>query len=271
MKFHSSLNMLYIIVRNYYLTKTFRKFFKRYNDYKHNTDIYNTNYLSSIDKNDIVPYVNATVALNALKFRGGAYDAPFYYALFRLMNLVEKYIFKSLPKRIVAPFIAWKKLKKAHPEIEVLEDILVVYFSVTSVGVVLYSKNNPTIDLGDTLTERISTFEQFLLKEGVNNEICDSQATMLYNILGNSSIDSDVRLTLLRLWFGQYSTSSNAGEQQGLILCFIAALKFLFFADYNEFTNILNLLRNLLKEGKISEAMFKLILRRLERMGVSLK
>lgn len=94
---------------------------------------------------------------------------------------------------------------------------------------------------------------------------------MLYQVLGNSIMDSSVRVNLLKLWFNYYSTLINNGEQQGLILSFIAALQFLFVTDYNEFTKILDLLRKLLEEKNISEAMFNLILRRLERKGVILK
>ena len=201
MKFNRIVNILYTATRNYCFLKIARKFLKNYNEYKHNIDLYNTNYLSSVDKNDIVSFVNAKIILSIIKVRGGFSDGPFYYAIFRLMNLLEKYIRKLLPKVLLERLLIWNNLKKDYPKLETLEDILLACLSVTIISIVLHRNNSPKlkIDLGNTLTERIRAFEEFLLTEGIDDKVCDNQATMLYSILSDSRMDSSIRLTLLKL------------------------------------------------------------------------
>lgn len=264
--------VIYRTVRNIVIIRLIKKFLEGYQDYKRYQDLRNLKILTSVDTVDIVPYVNVELTLQILSLRGGFEELSWFYALYKLMSICEKHILNICPCWVFKPLQWYIDLKKKHKFLEYAEDLaagaaLSKYLWTSLEESKSTSKKWPKFGFELDVEE----FHEFLLKHGVNDEACDGFTTSVFNSLNNPHFSLKDKLLHFKLFLKYVISSDNAGTKQGLVLCLIALLLFYYFNNYALF---LEMMRELLagnRDGKVSNAFIKLIIRRLNGKGVDLE
>ena len=187
------------------------------------------------------------------------------------MRLIETKFFHYVPIDKL-PLITWYlNLRKKYPILRFIEEYATLCSGIIAVRDIVVSNKIPKSFKFDVNNgDRFKAFEEFLLSEGVNDSICDNQATTLFDILIGGNVKLETKRKTFKIWIINFINSSNAGDKQGSFLCLIAVLQFIFRVNYALLLELLDVLLILLINGDISLATYKLIMRRLKRGGIEL-
>lgn len=260
---------VYRMIRNYICLRLIRIISKHYQEWE---KAYETRFKREEEPTlpgSIIPFDSAINAITALNLRGGNSDIPLILAIYKIIHIIKQYMIKLVPKAFIKYISAYKALKDKYPKIKYIEDILVLSLSIATASIAVRSNTNKYILSYDVMNDNSQLdFTVVAERLGVNINICEFNKSLMFQVLMSRDMCDREKVLAFSYWLDEFINSSNTGGKQGLLLCLIAILVFLFLNNYGLFLELLYVLKKAVEDGRISNSMFKVIIRRLIKAGV---
>ena len=141
-------------------------------------------------------------------------------------------------------------------------------------GAILIARNSVAISvfLRDAFPQNLPDLDKrkFII---VNNEKiyldqCDQNLKYLFDILDDETIPFEERKELAKSIFMKYLNLKTPSGRLNFVLCTVAIIYILFVNGHSSFYIAMRSLIKAIREGKISKAMARLLIRKLRRKGV---
>ncbi len=166
--------------------------------------------------------VNAKMALLVLELRGGDATLVYFFGLYRLVYLIEKYLLRKIIHPLLMKYLSkYIAFKKKHKYLQYPEDATIAIISALMVGRSLASMESG-FTYNIDLPEDKANFEEFMLDQGVGNTQCDGFLNVIYYTFKNGALTDEEKIKQFSIFIDFVLKSDNTGDKQALILCLIA-------------------------------------------------
>ena len=193
MKNKISAYALYSIARNFIIVRLLKpdiqKFLEGYDEWKKIENLKNIKLLSTGSKADIVPYVHAEKTLRCLELGGGVSYLRFLFTLYKLINLIERYLFKLLNLKKLSFVKKYSELRKKYPQIGYMEDLFIGTTAILLIGDDIQFNNKHQVYKIFLESDSLELeFNQYLNDKGVGEDSCEGTPRLMFRVVTDGNL-----------------------------------------------------------------------------------